>query len=217
MAPEASGRANQKRRTRKDLLEAAWRLMKQGHKPSLEEIAEAALVSRATAYRYFQSAEAVMVEASLDGIAPDPETLFQKADAHDAAARLRRVDTALHEMVLNNEAPLRMMLAQALERALSGMRGGDLPLRQNRRTPLIEAALAPARDQFDPTTLDRLCKAVALIVGTEGMMVCKDVLQLDDMEARQVKAWAIDALVEAAKQRKDGAGRWTVSGGAPRA
>ena len=40
--------------------------MKQGRKPDLEEIAEEALVSRATAYRYFPSVEALLLEASLD-------------------------------------------------------------------------------------------------------------------------------------------------------
>ena len=48
---ERTGRPNQKRRTRKALLQAASRLMAQGRKPGLEEVAEEALVSRATAYR----------------------------------------------------------------------------------------------------------------------------------------------------------------------
>jgi hypothetical protein len=40
------------------------------------------------------------------------------------------------------------------------------------------------------------------VIGTEGMIVFKDVLQLDDSEARRVKSWMIHALVEAAR-RKD--------------
>jgi hypothetical protein len=38
------------------------------------------------------------------------------------------------------------------------------------------------------------------VIGTEGMIVCKDVLQLDDAEARKVKRWAIRALVAAARR-----------------
>jgi len=57
-------RPNQKRRTRKDLLLAAARLLQQGKRPSLEEVAEAALVSRATAYRYFPGVEPLLVEAA---------------------------------------------------------------------------------------------------------------------------------------------------------
>jgi hypothetical protein len=36
-------------------------------------------------------------------------------------------------------------------------------------------------------------------MGTEATIVVKDVLQLDDTEARKMKRWAIRALVEAAK------------------
>ena len=68
-----TGRPNQRSRTRKDLLRAAARLMKQGQNPSLEEIAAEALVSRATAYRYFPSVEALLVEASFDLAVPEAD------------------------------------------------------------------------------------------------------------------------------------------------
>jgi AcrR family transcriptional regulator len=194
-----TGRPNQRSRTRKDLLRAAARLMKQGQDPSLEEIAAEALVSRATAYRYFPSVEALLVEASFDLAVPEADDLFGGDASTDPVARLERVDTALHDMILANEPALRTMLAHALQRGLKGD-DSDLPRRQNRRTPLIEAAVAPARKQFKPAALAMLTKAIALIVGPEGVVVCKDVLQLDDAEARKVKRWAIGAMVEAAKK-----------------
>jgi AcrR family transcriptional regulator len=196
---DRTGRPNQKRRTRKDLLQAASRLMRQGRSPSLEEIAEEALVSRATAYRYFPSVEALLLEASLDVAIPEAEALFRGGSPEDPVARLERVDTALHDMILANEAQLRLMLVHSLQRGFRGEADGEFPARQNRRTPLIEAALEPARSQFDPAALDTLGRALALIIGTEAMVVCKDVLQLDDAEARKVKRWAIRALVEAAR------------------
>ena len=49
MADSTGSRANQLRRTRKDLLQAAARLARQGRTPTLEECAEEAMVSRATA------------------------------------------------------------------------------------------------------------------------------------------------------------------------
>jgi AcrR family transcriptional regulator len=195
-----SGRPNQKRRTRKDLLQAAAQLMKQGHRPSLDEVAEAALVSRATAYRYFPSMEALLAEASLDVATPDAAALFGSNVPADPAARLEKVDAALHDMIRANEPALRLMLANSLQRAARGEVESETPLRQNRRTPLIEAALEPARRQFKPGSFDLLAKTLALIVGTEAMVVFKDVLQLDDAEARRVKRWAIRALVEAAKR-----------------
>lgn len=195
---ENTGRPNQRRRTRKDLLRAASRLMKQGRKPSLEEIAEEALVSRATAYRHFPSVDALLLEASLDVAIPEADDLFRDGSSDDPVARLERVDTALHDMILTNEAALRMMLVHSLQRDFRNQVDAELPTRQNRRTPLIEAALEPTRNQFKPATLKTLSKALALIIGTEAMVVLKDVLQLDDADARKVKRWAIRALVAAA-------------------
>lgn len=196
MAGETSDRQNQKRRTRKDLLQAASRLMKQGVKPDLEAIAEEAMVSRATAYRYFPGVEALLVEASLDVVAPVAEEVLRDVPLDDPVARVQRVDTAMHDMIVANEAQLRIMLMHSLQRG----EGSELPPRQNRRTPLIEAALAPARDRFKPADLRMLTRALALVIGTESLIVFKDVLQLDDAEARKVKRWAIRALVQAASK-----------------
>lgn len=194
----ANARANQKRRTRKDLLQAAARLLKEGRNPSLEEIAEEALVSRATAYRYFPNVEALLIEAPLDLALPDETAMFSGAPEKDPVARMERVDAAFHDMILENETALRLMLAKSMERRVAE---GDsaLPARQNRRTPMIEAALAPAKAEFSRASLDRLQKALALIVGTEAMIVFRDVLQLDEKEAREVKRWAIRVLIEAAR------------------
>jgi AcrR family transcriptional regulator len=200
MDTEHAGRPNQRRRTRKDLLQAAARLLKQGRKPSLEEIAEEATVSRATAYRYFPNVEALLTEAALDVAVPSPEDLFHSDTDGDPVTRLEKVDSVLHDMIAANEASLRMMLAGSLQQRLSGQSDSDVPPRQNRRTPLIEAALRPVRSQFKPVDLKLLTKALAVVIGTESMVVCKDVLQLDDTEARKVRRWAIRALVEAARK-----------------
>jgi AcrR family transcriptional regulator len=197
---ERIGRPNQKTRTRKDLLQAASRLMKQGRTPTLEEVAEEALVSRATAYRYFPSVEALLVEAAVDVAVPKPGEVFRDETSRDPVMRLERAETALHDMILANEPLLRAMLAHTIQQGIQADENGTLPRRQNRRTPLIEAALAPARDEFKPGTLKVLTKALALIIGTEAMIVVKDVLQLDDAEARKVKRWAIRALVDAARK-----------------
>ena len=194
----ASGRENQRRRTRKDLLRAAARLVQEGQRPSLEEVAAAALVSRATAYRYFPSVEALLVEAVLDVAVPEPDALFAPGAPTDPIARLELVDRTLHDMILANEPGIRLMLANSLRRGGRGPAEGEPPARQNRRTPLIEAALAPARDALRPAARHKLAQALALVIGTEGMIVLRDVLRLPDAEARAAKRWAIRALVQAA-------------------
>lgn len=192
----SGARSNQKLRTRKDLLEAAARLMREGRTPSFDEIAEAAMVSRATAYRYFPGLDALLLEAALDVAMPDAEAIFGTAPADDPVARVERLDEALHRMVAANEASLRVMLAQSVQ----GMGDAAAPRRQNRRSPLVAEALAPVREQLDPAQADLLAKALVLLLGIEAVVVFKDVLRISDAEARKVRRWAIRALVEAARK-----------------
>ena len=168
MRAETGGRANQLRRTRKDLLQAAARLTSQGRNPSLEEIAEEAMVSRATAYRHFPDVTALLVEASLDIDTPQAEEVFRGGPATDPVARLERVDAAFDQMIRDNEVALRLMLRHTMERSVR--RGGDTatPVRQNRRTPLIEAALEPGRREFRPAALKTLTRELALVQALCG-------------------------------------------------
>src|SRR5262245_33341580 len=117
MAEMEAGRPNQRRRTRKELLQAASRLLKQGRTPTLDEVAEEALVSRATAYRYFPNIEALLVEAELDVAVPEPGTLFAGVTSTDPVQRLERLDEALHSAIARNDVQMRLMLAKALEQS----------------------------------------------------------------------------------------------------
>jgi AcrR family transcriptional regulator len=190
-------RANQRYRTRKDLIAAAERLMKNGHRPNLEEVAEAARVSRATAYRYFPNVEALLVEAPLDSAAPDIEALFKQDASTDPEQRIDKAEAAMHRMAFDNETAIRLMLAATLTRAAQGHHSA-VPLRQNRRGALIDAALAPARRRFGKDVYARLRAALALVFGSESMIVFRDVLRVDESAARRVKSWAVRALVRAA-------------------
>lgn len=189
--------SNQELRTRKDLLSAASRLMKQGRTPTMDEVAEEALVSRATAYRHFPKIEALLVEAPLDAAMTDPSELFAKDPSDDVEERIDRAEASLHAMVYQNEAQLRIMLAHSIRRDLTN---DSIPTRQNRRLPLIEAALAPVRRRLPEAEYEQLCAALALIFGTESMIVFSDVLGMDADTARTVKSWAVRALVRAALQ-----------------
>jgi AcrR family transcriptional regulator len=193
------GRSQQKQRTRKDLLDAAARLVREGQRPSLDDVAEAALVSRATAYRYFPSIEALLLEASVHVVAPDAGVL-DNASPTDPVDRLCKVDQAFETMIRENEAPLRLMLARILEHSVRGEAASELPARQNRRSPLIETALAPSRAGLAPANFDKLVSALSIVIGTESFVVTRDVLGLSDEEAAEVRRWAIAALVDAARK-----------------
>jgi AcrR family transcriptional regulator len=190
-------RSNQRQRTRKDLLRAGARMLRRGDQPTMADIAVEAKVSRATVYRYFDSIDALLCEAPVDEVVPAPEELFADADRLSVADRVALAERTLHEVSWRNAPQLRAMLAHTLRQSLDPSRDG-VPLRQNRRVPLIEAALAPARDQLDDATYAKLCAALALIFGTEAMVVFEDVLQMDEDEAREVKQWAVRVLVDGA-------------------
>jgi AcrR family transcriptional regulator len=191
-------RSRQRLRTRKDLILAAGRILKRGRKPTLEEVAEEALVSRATAYRYFPSVESLLVEVPVEAAVPDSQQLFADDRSVDPARRVDKAEAALHRMVYENEAQLRIMLANRLEQRTREQEKDAHPLRQNRRTPLIEAALSPARKRFTNASYRKLCAALAMVFGPESMVVFRDVLAQDETTARKVKSWAIQALVDAA-------------------
>jgi AcrR family transcriptional regulator len=197
-APSAL-RQNQRLRTRKELLQAAARLAKKGGRPpTLDEVAAEALVSRATAYRYFPSADSLLAEAPLDNDVPRPEDLFVDITNTDVEERVDLAEAALHKMVYANRAKLKAMLAASLRADRARKRTDATPVRQNRRLPLIEAALAPARARFDNATYTKLCAALSLIFGTESMVVLTDVHPTSAEEARRVKSWIVRTLVRAA-------------------
>ena len=188
MAPVPKTRDNQRRRTRKDLLLAAAQLLREGRQPTVADVAEAALVSRATAYRYFPNKEQLLAEAPIDRAVPTGEHLFAKDPSTDPVDRVDRAEAALHRMAFENEHQLRAMLAASLD---PRSRVDGVPHRQNRRAGLIEAALAPTRKDLGKSTYDTLCAALSMVFGTESMVVFRDVLQVSPGRARKVKQWAI--------------------------
>lgn len=201
---EAVKLGNTRLRTRKQLLEAASRLLRRNLSPTLEEVAEEALVSRATVYRYFPSIEALLNEAGVDVAFPAAEAVFAGASA-DPAERVILADRAVDEMVAQNELSLRHMLIHSLKTAIAAP-PGEGRVRQNRRAPLIAAALEPVLPDLPSETAARLSAVLALFIGTESMLVFKDVLGMDRKDATAAKDWAIRALVDAALREAGPAG-----------
>ena len=200
MNPNTAGRANQKARTRQAIVRAAGALLARGEKPGLDEIAAEAGVSRATAYRYFPGLDALLSEAAVDLLIPSPEALFDSRAPADAEARLALVDETFDQACRERDVPLRLMLARLLERSVRPEQA-EAPLRQNRRMPLIERALAPLKGQMGDEAARRLVHALAMVVGTEGYIALTDVVGLDRDEARKVRRWAIEALLDAALRK----------------
>src|SRR6478735_8205780 len=96
-AYEQHGRVAQKRRTHEALVAAARDLVARGETPTVEAVAEAASISRATAYRYFPSQRSLLAAAH-------PETattsLLPEHAPDDVRERLDIVVTAFLAMII---------------------------------------------------------------------------------------------------------------------
>src|SRR5947209_5555161 len=83
-----SGRANQKRRTHNAIVQAAVELMRTGREVTMLEVAKAALVSEATAYRYFPDLVSLLREAMAGQMPAPTEALKAVADSRDPVERI---------------------------------------------------------------------------------------------------------------------------------
>jgi AcrR family transcriptional regulator len=196
MQPENHGRTNQKARTRADLLQAATALIRDGKRPTVEEAALAAGVSKRTAYRYFVSQDHLLADAALDGLrAVLGDMLKEGADADDSPSRLAALAVAMNKLAMAHEAELRVMIRASLDapRTSSGE-----PTRGQRRMDWINTALAPARSQLNDEVYDRLASALAVSLGVDALIVLRDICGLSPDRIETVMTWSAQALFEAA-------------------
>ena len=88
-----------------------------GTTPSVANAADAADVSRRTAYRYFPTQEQLLTEAVLEGRRSAVERVFEPpALAHDVEARLDALVRAIYAELRSTEPLMRMMIRLTVER-----------------------------------------------------------------------------------------------------
>ena len=192
-------RANQKARTRAAIIAAAQELQRQGTAPTVEQAAEQARVSRATAYRYFPTKEALLVELTENTRAAPVEALLANLTTDDVEQRLLLLLDTFDRRVFAEEEHFRTATRVFLDTWLRSHRNGDgAPVvREGRRMRWLETVLAPL-DDLPPERKRLLQAALALTLGGEAMIVMKDVCRLDNDEALAVLRWAATALLRAA-------------------
>lgn len=194
-------RLAQKMRTRRALLAAAGDLVAEGKAPTVAEAADAAKVSRATAYRYFPSQDALLAEAPLRVDLPTVESLFAGTAAPtDVADRVALVHNALYDHIREREAQFRLFQRNSLLRSLDPTRS-EPTLRPAFRVQLLDAALQPLEGELDDDELHRLTTALSVLIGTEAMIAMRDVLGLDHDEARAHGEWAVRQMMSAVRHQ----------------
>jgi len=195
-----SGRVNQKRRTRAAIVTAAQELLAEGVTPTVAQAAEAAGISRTTAYRYFPTQESLLVEIAVNANVDDIEELVATdVDADSAQERVIAVLDRFNQHTFDAEAQYRTALRLYLDQWLeSAAKGEDAPiLREGRRRRWYEESLAPLRRTVDKRSWNRLILALSLLGGAEAMVVFRDVCHVESDEARRVARWAAETLLQA--------------------
>jgi AcrR family transcriptional regulator len=206
---------NQKARTRAAIVEAAAALMRDGAAPTVAAAADAAKVSRATAYRYFPTQEALLVEVSdITPLVAPVERLLEEPSSEEAEARLVALLETFNRVVVAEEPRMRNALRIYLDTWLAsrGAETTEAPVREGRRMRWLDGALEPARRRMPKRQWERLRAALALTLGTDALVVMKDVCRLDDERALEVLRWTAVTLLraalaeaEAAAQKRNGA------------
>lgn len=192
---------NQRNRTRAAIVDAATTLMREGSPPTVAEAAERALVSRATAYRYFPTQESLLVEVARVGPLMKPvEDLVASFPADDAPGRLAALVGLMMRTCLSDEALIRTGERVYMDTWLANQRDGKgTPVRARRRMRYIDEALRPVGGRLGESGLKRLRSALALTLGTEALIAMKDSAGLeDDDEIVATVEWAAGALLDAA-------------------
>jgi AcrR family transcriptional regulator len=189
---ESFGRMNQKRRTRQALVTAAVELVQRGETPTVAQVAEAALVAKSTAYRYFPTQEMLLATAHLEVVnRSELAAVFAAASSPGSAKeRLDAVIRADHALVIAHEAAYRAFL-----RATLAPRADDTPRRPGNRLRYLAGALEPVREQLGEERLARLVVALAMSVGIESLIALQDIGGLAADEAQEVKRWVAATLL----------------------
>jgi AcrR family transcriptional regulator len=189
-AYEDSGRTRQKARTRQQLIATTRELIASGTpSPTVDQVAEASGVSRATAFRYFPNQNAMLIAAHPE---MNTSTLLPDEPGNDPVVRLDLAVSTFLAMLVDTEAEQRTMLRLSLEPDQS--RAG-LPLRQGRAIGWFEDALAPLAPRIGKAGVRRLAVAVRSAVGIEALVWLLDVAGLSRREAVRQLRWNAEALL----------------------
>jgi AcrR family transcriptional regulator len=197
------GRVRQKLRTRRQILAAASALISAGRTPTVAEAADAADVSRRTAYRYFPTQAKLVTEAALEGLRLPREAALAEQSGGDGPgdieARLGSVIDNMQTLAIRHESLLRTMIHQTvLERPPGGH-----PRRGTRRIDWLESAVEPLRTRLGAKVYNRLVSALALCGGIEALLVLRDIRGLSERDAVDVSHWAARAMLRQSLNEAD--------------
>lgn len=144
----------------------------------MPEVASAALVSEATAYRYFPDLTTLLARAFVEGWAPPEEALAPVAASSDPAERVAYATRYLLTGIAQRERAVRAVIAGTVARP-SEVKA----IRPGLRFGLIDEALRPFAGQLDAEIDQQLRQSLVVVMGAEALFLLIDLLGLNVHEA----------------------------------
>lgn len=182
-------------RTRQRLIAEAMKLARHGSVVSVSEVAAAAGVSRATAYRYFPSHSRLIDAIVEESLGP---VRRYESRAVEGVERVRDLFEQTFPRFKEFEPQLRAALQLALDhwaREKSGLLEEE-PFRRGNRKVILSRAAAPLRERLGAKHYDRLLKALSLVYGIEPYIVLKDMWGASNREVDRIARWVAEAVIE---------------------
>lgn len=177
-------------------------LLTDGGAPTVDEVANAADVSRRTVYLHFSTFDQLLLDATLGALSavetgPGTAPAAAGPPKDDAFARV----DALVRAVLGQAATTLPLGRQVLRLTLDAPADEDsappAPRRGCRRIQWIETAVEPLRPHLDGEQFERLVSALAVLIGFESMVVMRDVRGAGAAAEVRVISWAARTLLDA--------------------
>ena len=181
---------------------AAARLVDGGcTNPTIDDVAEEALVSRATVYRYFDSTDDLLWQVHSDRSVRDAEASMSIA-GDDLTHHKSMSQANVNDYLFDHQEGTRAFERVMLERQLQGRSTDDD--RPGRRFHQIDAALAPLEGRVNPDELQHIRHALSLAIGSQAMVALLDTSHLDTDRAREVTRFACQAITKEAERLAEG-------------
>jgi AcrR family transcriptional regulator len=196
MKAGAGLRERQAERVRSEVLDAVIAQLE--HRPvddiAMADVAAAAGISLRTLYRYFPD-RAALLHAAGDHLYGSLGVPYEIVGPDDVAASL--LDAA-------GRLSSRPGLARALVQTTAGRTARSSV--RGRRLEAIHAALKPLTDGVDADTARRATAVIAHLCSAASWVAVSDDSGLNDDDAQQAVAWAIDTLISALRSQQQPTG-----------
>jgi AcrR family transcriptional regulator len=177
------------------LLDAALQLPDAGQQPTLQEVANKAMVSRATVYRYFPSVDALLREAYFGRAVPPLEEIV--APGSDPVDAIGRATETMNRLLLEDEAGVHIVVRAFMQIWLDSTSSERL-LRIGRRMNYIDPIVESLSDRLDKAARSRLRTALSMTMGTEAVLAMRDVAGESVEESIAAASWAAQSLIRQA-------------------